>query len=263
MENARELVRGNHPQHWRALKERLEDLGYGVSVDIHVLSRFGLPQVRERALVIASRLGAPRSLSEMWEGWDVLPGAITVRHALDRLGEWGQPDPTGSVFPSMSPSVLARLRATPKDGGGWVDVAANPATRSLSTPQCLARWKEGKTGSHPDVYGRMWWDRPAPTIKRECAHIGNGRYAHPDLDRLLTVREMATVQGFPFTYQFPSPAISNRYRVIGDAVPPLIARQIAAACQWTRTGKRPDPQEWILPHTTLRLSDLRRSGRPA
>ena len=31
----------------------------------------------------------------------------------------------------------------------------------------------------PDVYGRMAWDKPAPTIKRECAHVGNGRYAHP------------------------------------------------------------------------------------
>src|SRR3546814_9960851 len=72
------------------------------------------------------------------------------------------------------------------------------------------RWISGDLGSHPDVYGRMRWDAPAPTIKRECAHVGNGRYAHPVEDRLLTVREMASLQGFPFDYAFPSRSIANR-----------------------------------------------------
>ena len=40
------------------------------------------------------------------------------------------------------------------------------------------------------------------TIKRECGHIGNGRYAHPEQDRLCTVREMAILQGFPRDYRF-------------------------------------------------------------
>jgi DNA (cytosine-5)-methyltransferase 1 len=109
------------------------------------------------------------------------------------------------------------------------------------------------------VYGRMWWNRPAPTIKRECAHVGNGRYAHPEENRLLTVREMATLQGFPFDYRFPARSVANRYRVIGDAVPPLVAWQIAACVDWMLTGKKPDPAEWVMPETCLRFSDLRRA----
>jgi C-5 cytosine-specific DNA methylase len=100
--------------------------------------------------------------------------------------------------------ILKRLAATPADGGGWADVARIPETRGLCTTDCLRHWKAGDLGSHPDVFGRMWWDRPDPTIKRECAHIGNGRYAHPEKDRLLTVREMATLQGFPFDCKFPA-----------------------------------------------------------
>ena len=76
------------------------------------------------------------------------------------------------------------------------------------------------------MYGRLWWDRPAITITRECAHVGNGRYVHPEQDRLLTVREMALLQGFPADYVFEGP-LTARYNQIGDAVPPLISEQLA------------------------------------
>lgn len=108
-----------------------------------------------------------------------------------------------------------------------------------------------------DVYGRMWWDKPAPTIKRECCHIGNGRYAHPDQDRLCTVREMAILQGFPTDYRFISRSRKNMYRNIGDAVPPLVSYQIAHVCQWILTGTRPMMGDIVLPKTSLCSGDIR------
>ena len=232
MENARELIMGNYRHHHQALVKQLRRSGYDVRSDIHILDRFGLPQVRERALVVASRIGPARTLEDMWQGWGVRRESMTVRTALSRLAEWqaGHPDdPEGNIHPGMGSAVLKRLAATPADGGGWADVARNPETRGFCTADCLRRWQIGDFGSHPDVYGRMWWDRPAPTIKRECAHVGNGRYVHPEKDRLLTVREMATLQGFPFDYKFPAKAVANRYRHIGDAVPPVIAHQMSSA----------------------------------
>lgn len=261
MENARELLRGNHPQHWHALKARLEGLGYDVRADIHFLDRFGLPQVRERALIVASRIGPARTLEDLWDGWEIAPEATTVRTALTRLARWREDnpdDPTGDACPGAGAAVSARLAATPHDGGGWIDVARRDETRHLLTPQCLHRWNAKDFGSHPDVYGRMWWDRPAPTIKRECAHVGNGRYAHPQHDRLLTVREMAALQGFAFDYAFPVKSVANRYRAIGDAVPPLIAWQIAACVDWMVGGAKPAVEEWVMPKTTLQLRDLKR-----
>jgi DNA (cytosine-5)-methyltransferase 1 len=259
MENARELVMGNYKHHHANLVQTLTRAKYRVSSSIHFLDRFGLPQVRERALVIASRIGETKTLLDLWAGWAVRPEATTVRVALARLAEWKAAHPNdhdADVSPGMTADVAKRMAATPQDGGGWIDLARNPKTRKLLTKDCLRRWKESNLGSHPDVYGRMAWDRPAPTIKRECAHVGNGRYAHPSENRLLTVREMATLQGFPFDYKFPAKAISNRYRHIGDAVPPLIAYQMSALAKWMKTGVRPEPAEWILPHTSLRLEDI-------
>lgn len=261
MENARELIWGNFRHHHRALVSRLRGLGYDVRSDVHLLSRFGLPQVRERALVVASRIGEARTLEDLWRGWTVRPEAVTVRTALARLAEWrrSRPDAVdreGDAFPGMGAAVAGRLAATPPDGGGWADLARDDSTRTLLTEDCLRRWREGDLGSHPDVYGRMWWDRPAPTIKRECAHVGNGRYAHPVEDRLLTVREMASLQGFPFDYRFPARAVANRYRHIGDAVPPMIAYQMSALARWMKTGLRPRPAEWVLPDSVLRVEDI-------
>ena len=76
---------------------------------------------------------------------------------------------------------------------------------SCSRRRCSRRAAIRDLGSHPDVYGRLSRDQPAATIKRECGHIGNGRYAHPDQDRLCTVREMALLQGFPDDYAFVPP----------------------------------------------------------
>ncbi len=83
-----------------------------------------------------------------------------------------------------------------------------------------------RPGSFPDVYGRLKWHSVAATITRECGHIGNGRYAHPEQDRLLTVREMSLLQGFPPSYFFEGP-LAAKYNQIGDAVPPSISTKIA------------------------------------
>jgi DNA (cytosine-5)-methyltransferase 1 len=259
MENARELIMGNYSHHHQRLVRTLERAGYKVRSNIHLLDRFGLPQVRERALVVASRIGEPKTLDDLWNGWMVRPEAVTVRSALVRLDDWKamhSVDSEGDVCPGMTAEVARRIAATPKDGGGWVDVARNPKTRHLVTRDCLRRWQQGDLGSHPDVYGRMAWDKPAPTIKRECAHVGNGRYAHPTENRLLTVREMATLQGFPFDYRFPARALANRYRHVGDAVPPIISYQMSALAQWMKTGIRPEPLDWVMPNTCLREEDI-------
>jgi DNA (cytosine-5)-methyltransferase 1 len=115
---------------------------------------------------------------------------------------------------------------------------------------------KGELGSHPDVYGRLWWDRPAVTIKRECSHIGNGRYAHPEQDRLCTIREMSILQGFPKDYKFIASGTANIYRQIGDAVPPLISYQLAKVCEWILNGQRPSIDSVILPNTHLMPEDI-------
>lgn len=261
IENAREFLRGRFSHHALALVERLKEGGYSVATSIHYLSDFGLPQVRERALITATLVGEARTLEDLWEGFELHAGVATVRTAFSRLAQWQScsavADPA-DVAPGFRDDVRARLEAIPRNGGSWFDLPKLRDGLAMLTPSMRTRWDAKDLGSHPDVYGRMWWDRPAPTVKRECAHIGNGRYAHPEETRLLTLREMASIQGFPFNYQFKG-ALASRYRQVGDAVPPVVSYQISALVQWMETGVRPEPNEFVLPDSVLTVNDIKRA----
>lgn len=255
MENARELIRGNFKHHYEWFREFLENNGYNVFGRTYLLSRFGLPQVRDRAIVIAVKQHLPLyTLESLWDGWTVSDEAITVRRTFSTIA----PDAAGyDLNPGFSSdAVRRRIMAIPKNGGSWMDLLSRPDADSLLTDAMRRIVSLRRFGSYPDVYGRMAWDKPAPTIKRECSHVGNGRYAHPDNDRLCTVREMAALQGFPNEFVFNGSAVSNMYRHIGDAVPPLISYQLAHLAHWILTGEQPKVADVLLPGTNLRPEDI-------
>lgn len=257
MENARELIRGNFKHHYEWFREYLERHGYNVFGRTYMLSRFGLPQVRERAIVIAARQELPlHTLDSLWDGWTIRSSALTVRNTFRSIS----PGAEGvDCFPSFSSdAVRNRIHAIPKNGGSWMDLLPHKDADILLTDAMkrIARLK--RFGSYPDVYGRMSWDKPAPTIKRECAHVGNGRYAHPEEDRLCSVRELAALQGFPNEFVFNGAAISNMYRHIGDAVPPIVSYQLAHLSHWILTNHQPAVEEILLPNTHLSSSDIER-----
>ena len=260
MENARELLNGRFAHHHASLLEAIRD-EYTVHSSVHMLSDFGLPQKRERALVLAVRRPLRlHTLEDLWDGHRVRPEATTVRHAIGGLprvdaGVADVDDPF-HVAPAMTAPIRARLQATPHSGGSWRDLIAHPQAEALLTPAMKRSVAAGTLGSHPDVYGRMDWDQPAATIKRECGHVGNGRYAHPEQDRLCTVRELGLLNGFPADYRFGGRSLSNMYRHIGDAVPPLISYQLACVAEWILTGTRPPLRQCILSNTSLRAADL-------
>jgi DNA (cytosine-5)-methyltransferase 1 len=261
MENARELLMGRFAGHFAVLREALERAAYRVVPEIHFLSGFGLPQKRERALVVAVRDGLPaRSMSDLWDGLAVRPEATTVRRAIAHLppvaaGATHPSDPM-HASPSIQPASRRRLAAIPHDGGSWFDLLGHPEANQLLIPSMKRRAATGDLGSHPDVYGRLAWDQPAATVKRECGHVGNGRYSHPEQDRLCTVRELALVQGFPDDYAFVAASLTNRYRHVGDAVPPLVAYQLAALVDWILGADRPAPEDMVLPGCSLTPEDI-------
>ena len=264
VENARELVMGRFAGHLQRLVTRLDRLGYQATAGTYFLSEFGLPQRRERAIVVAARRPLPApDLRALWAGWQVDAKATHVRRAIWDLPPVaaGQPDPADPlhVAPDFRAAVnRSRLAAIPHDGGSWADLLSRPDRCDLLTPAMARRAARGDFGSHPDIYGRLHWDRPAVTIKRECGHIGNGRYAHPEQDRLCTVREISVLQGFPRDYRLTG-ALANMYRHLGDAVPPLISYQLAGLCQWILTGRRPQAADLILPGCHLSADDLQRA----
>jgi DNA (cytosine-5)-methyltransferase 1 len=268
LENARELITGRFSAHYARLRERLEAASYRVHGAVHMLSRFGLPQQRERALVIAVQRDLPlRTLDDLWRGYRIKPAATTVRRAIAHLPavQAGVEHPDDAMHVSTAfgePLSLQRTRAMPDDGGSWPDLYRDPTKHHLLTENMWRAVRKRRLNTHCDAYGRLAWERPAPTIKRECCHVGNGRYTHPEQDRLCTIREMANLQGFPRSFMAEGKSRKNRYRQIGDAVPPLISFQLAHLCSWILTDVRPKPEELLLPGTHLVPEDIEPLDEP-
>lgn len=90
------------------------------------------------------------------------------------------------------------------------------------TPEC---WKNKKSGG-TDLFGRLWWKKPSVTIRTEFFKPEKGRYLHPNQHRPITHREAARIQSFPDAFSFKGNKIEIA-KQIGNAVPPLLAAQIA------------------------------------
>ena len=136
----------------------------------------------------------------------------TVRQSIARFppipAGGGDPEVLNHVAASVSDLNLQRLQATPHDGG---DRRSWPAHLRL---QCHS----GGYGGHTEVYGRMFWDRPAPALTGRCYSVSNGRYGHPDQDRAISLREAAAIQSFPDRYRFFG-SNTDIAKQVGNAVP--------------------------------------------
>ena len=74
-----------------------------------------------------------------------------------------------------------------------------------------------------DTYARMRWDQPSPTITTKFISVSNGRFAHPEERRGISLREGAALQTFPKQYKFIEAKIGAAAKMIGNAVPPKFA----------------------------------------
>jgi DNA (cytosine-5)-methyltransferase 1 len=221
MENVPELADRGSEVFERFVKT-LERHDYQVDWKLVRCTEYGIPQARQRLVLLASRLGPiviPKGRYRYPSQWK------TVRLTIGDLPPLasGEEDPNDAlhVAAQLSPMNLKRIRATRQDGGtrrDWPDDLVLDCHRKES----------GK--SYGSIYARMWWDKPSPTMTTLCTGIGNGRFGHPEQDRAITLREAALFQSFPRNYEFwPRKQKLNRSavgRMIGNAVPPKLARAL-------------------------------------
>lgn len=199
--------------------DTLKHLSYNVWFDVVDCSRYGVPQKRRRMVLLASKHGEIKIIEPTHESPN------TVRQAIGSLcslsaGEAAPRDKLHAT-PSLSEKNLMRIKAS-KPGGTWRDWP------NQLIADCH-RAESGKT--YPSVYGRMEWDKPAPTITTQCYGFGNGRFGHPEQNRAISLREAAILQSFPRDYAFvPEDGEVNFKmlgRLIGNAVPIDLSRAIA------------------------------------
>lgn len=191
--------------------EWLSGRGYRVSFTILDASWYGVPQRRRRLILAASMKGlvaAPRKDLER----------STVRAAIAGLPAAGEAeDPAHDHGERRTPAVRALIEAIPKDGGSRRDL---PEEMVLDCHKAFV-------GFH-DVYGRMSWDAPAPTITSGCVNPSKGRFLHPTADRSITLREAAMLQGFPVGFVLDLAHGKEACAAqIGNALPPEFIRRQA------------------------------------
>jgi len=198
------------------IQKELRKLGYG-SVELKVLnaSEYGVPQSRRRMILLCSRLG---ELKVAESG-----GKIKLNTVRDAIGNLPVPGNTGDPlhdYPEKrSEKVMKMISLVPKDGGSRKDLGEE--------------WQlecHKKTDGFKDVYGRMSWDKPSPTMTGGCTNPSKGRFLHPEQNRTITLREAALLQTFPKNYKFSLRSGKGGVALmIGNALPPRLIKHHATA----------------------------------
>jgi DNA (cytosine-5)-methyltransferase 1 len=198
----------------------LSKMGYNkIEYDIINMSYYGVPQSRKRFSLIASRVNKNITLPQRDDKQSLLKDYIGEKNDFKKI-KAGHRDNTDFMHtvPNLSSTNLKRLDKTPRNGGNRL---AWKNDKELQL-KCF----KNKDNSFKDTFGRMWWNRPAPTITTKFFSISNGRFAHPEENRPLSLREGATVQTFPRDYIFKTKSIQATAKLIGNAVPPEYARRL-------------------------------------
>ena len=197
----------------RRIVHELRGLGYVCKAKLFDAMNFGVPQRRRRMIMIGLRRGIPTFA-------DPVRGRRTVAAAIRNMPPPRETDdPAHNYSIRRARRVLALMKRIPKDGGSRTDLAADDQL------DCHRHFD-----GFSDIYGRMAWREPAPTITGGCINPSKGRFTHPVDDRAITIREAAMLQGFPRAYYIEM--AGGRYpaaQMIGNAFPPKFAEHHSRA----------------------------------
>jgi DNA (cytosine-5)-methyltransferase 1 len=242
MENVPQL--NGSPEH-EAIIRLAEEHGFETATEILRASDYGVAQRRYRCFIIGCTFADPRTVfppkkthynpsngvvrSLFRTNGDYVDNPQAWRTVRDAISDL--PDPEGTEIRkdkppldlqfgrSPTPLSVKRYRAIPKEGMNRFSLYERAPEL---TPACWIRKKTGGT----DLFGRLWWDRPAFTIRTEFFKPEKGRYLHPVKHRPITHREAARLQSFPDSFKFCGTKIEIA-KQIGNAVPPRLAASVA------------------------------------
>lgn len=203
---------------WIAVRDRLSAAGYRLSWKVFDAADYGVPQRRERVIVVGLR-------GHRGPAFEFPP----LTHGDPERGDEQTPDRRPWLTVE---DAIGDLPSPPTDHSR-AEIANHVARRH--GPEAQASFAATPPGRRNNSFkrDRLRWDRPSKVIRAQGKLKSDGsgqrnsshQALHPDEPRQITVRECARLQTFPDWYELP-PHFSNGYRVVGDAVPPLLAEVI-------------------------------------
>ncbi|MCY4175026.1 MAG: DNA (cytosine-5-)-methyltransferase [Acidimicrobiaceae bacterium] len=238
MENVPDMALGDGFMVIRAMIERLGEIGYEADARIVDAWRHGVPQHRQRLILVALRDAVAFE-------WPSESDPVTVRHAIHDLPRLSVSPDTMLGAPAMpygEPLSDFAVRARHGCAGDSAEVVYDHVTRPVRAddfeafklmhgrtlysdlPESLRRYR---ADIFNDKYNRLSWDELSRTVTAHLAKDGYW-YIHPEQHRSLTVREAARLQTFPDAFRFAG-CRSHQFQQIGNAVPPRLAQRIGSS----------------------------------
>ena len=201
---------------FQVVSQRLSELDYYTIFDVLNAADYGVPQCRQRLVIIGSREGKEIFMPTpdySKSGDDGLPPWRSLNDALEGLKE-EEPE-----FHRFYPVIEKYIKTVP-EGGNWRDIP--PKLREEAMGKAYLSWG-GRTG----FFRRLAWDRPSPALTTRPDSKGM-TFCHPTELRPLSVREYARIQQFPDDWEFLG-TTKKKYEQIGNAVPLGLGEAIGEA----------------------------------
>jgi DNA (cytosine-5)-methyltransferase 1 len=206
----------------------IRELGYNYVEKIVNAVNYGVPQIRRRYVLLASRL-EQITFPEETHGMDKKPpktvGDTIKKYPRITAGSCYKKIPN-HISKNLSPKNMQRIKLIPKNGG----------SRS-SLPKNLVLDCHKNYSGHSDVYGRMDFNKPSPTLTCKCTSFSNGRFGHPTQNRSISVREAAALQTFPESYVFYG-TITKVSTYVGNSVPVKLSFELGKT--FIKASKHPN-----------------------
>lgn len=212
-----------------------EELGYTLKYKVLDAVNFGVPQHRERVILVGFKGENNFVYPEETHG-DNVPGKlpwVTYGEALCDLPSLksGQcdnryntePENDFQRFVRKGDTTVASEHSAPKNGEHLIRIME--ALEEGQSKDDLPEEIRPKSG-YGNTYAKLWWNKPSTTITRNFACPSSSRCVHPRDSRAMSIREGARLQSFPDDYVFYGADGMKRLE-IGNAVPPLLSVAIA------------------------------------
>ena len=210
MENVKGILTMNGGRYFRTVLSELKGAGYTVDYKVINMADYGVPQIRERVIIIGNRLGLPVTFPAPDHAEVPHDGLLPWNNCWDVIKDLEH-------LPDIKEFNHVALRHTLKNVQRYKMIPEGGRLPESQLPPELYRKNFGNT------YKRLSRLRPALTMVP-----GNDAFPiHPTLDRSLTVREAARIQTFPDSMIFVGSRRQQGHQV-GNAVPPLFSEKLAA-----------------------------------